>query len=115
MARRPTVDDSRWMGEIETRLDTIIEEFKQEREGAQAHRRDLRAVITSLSESVRVLAHEVEGMKPLVADYRDDREQRKGASRYRKWLWATIAAIAATIMNVAFDFVKLFGFRPPSH
>lgn len=106
---------SRAIGSLEANVRTLAEELKEEREGAAEHRRDLREVISSLSQSVRTLADQVHEIRPIVLQYREQRDEAKGAARYRKWLWGIVGAAGATLLSVALDLMKMLGFRPPPH
>ena len=101
------------IGSLQAEVRILSQTAHEEREEAQDHRRCLREAISELTQSVHLLGKKVEEIEPVVVDYRNRREQDKGAARYRNWLWAsayaTIGAVGATLIEVA----KWLGLRPP--
>lgn len=85
------------MAALQERVSNLINEFEREREGAAAHRRELREVVTALSESVRSvstsvkeLSNAVTEMRPVVEDYSTRRAEAAGAIKLARVLKAMI-------------------------
>ncbi len=109
-----TESDDRWMGRIEERLDGMIEEARRvrerstevltetrlERDRAEAHRQAVLDGMSVLNNTVRVLANEVESMKPVVADYKEKLSEGRGMARLGNWIWAGVGAIVASAIAV---------------
>lgn len=95
-----TDDFARTLGAIERELQIFTKEFQRERDGAADHRKALRETITALSEAVRALTKEVADMKPLVQEYREARDQAKGAAKFGKLLWAGAIGCGAAIASI---------------
>ena len=98
---------------IETTLEHFIEEFKREREGAGAYRRDLRDVIGALSGAVKTLSERVDEMRPDVADYRATRAEARGAAKLGRFMWGVMVAAAGLIGALASRMMDVFMGRPP--
>ena len=94
----PKISVDRELGELGARLESLSVDFKEEREQAGNFRHDLRTVINSLTESVRVLTEDMKMTKPLMDDYREHRAERRGAAEVTAGLkkWVAGAMISAS-------------------
>lgn len=99
-----TAELERWRGNVDARIDRLIEvceqhrdEIKDDREEARKHRQGLREVIAALSMSVGTLAENVKRMEPTVADYRDKAAEARGAAKLGRVLWAAMLAVGTVI------------------
>lgn len=88
-------DLARVLGSIQANQENLRREFERERDGASDHRRALRDTIAAMSEAVRTLTAQMAEILPLVSDYRETRDQARGAAKLSKIVWAAIAGIAA--------------------
>ena len=102
------------IGGLTADVRNLTRSLEEERQGAAAHRRDLREVIGALSQSVRTLATEVADMKPDVADYRERRAEARGAARLAKWLYGVALAIGSAVGASAVKLVEVFSAKPPT-
>lgn len=103
-ARRQDIALERWRGQVDERIDRLIEvceqqrrDFKEERDAARQHREGLRDVIGALSMSVGNLAENVKRMEPTVADYRDNAAEARGAAKLGRVLWAGLVALGTAL------------------
>lgn len=101
------------IGRLQSDVESLSESVKEEREGAARHRRDLRDVISSLSQSVRTLADKVADMQPVVEELRAAREQARGAAAYRKWIWGAIFTAGGFLASLFLDIARMVGVKPP--
>ena len=92
-ALRSTTNLVAAMAALQERVSNLINEFEREREGAAAHRRELREVVSALAESVRsvstsvkVLSNAVTEMRPVVEDYSNRRAEAVGAVKLARLL-----------------------------
>ncbi len=100
------------LGAIEASLKIFVDEFKLEREDAKKHRAALRETIAALSESVRILNREVDEHGPLIDDYRQTRDQARGAVKFGRWLYGGLILLAGAIGALINQLAGLFKGHP---
>lgn len=98
---------SRAIGKLEEAVERLTDSQDRETETAERRHRELTESIAAVSASNRTLAgdveaieHDIREMRPLVDDYRETRDQAKGAARLAKFIWAGMVALGATIAQV---------------
>lgn len=95
------------IGGLQAEARSVSTSLREERENAAKHRRDLRDVIASLSQSVRTLAVEVGEMKPEWDDYRTKRAEARGAIKMARFFWAGIVMMGGVVGGAAVEIVRL--------
>lgn len=95
------------LGEIKARLGNIEDQQKEERLSASQHRQDLRIIIASqsaatlaLTARVDNLAEDFKEVRELALDYRDAREQAKGAAKAVFFFRSVVVGLAATVAAI---------------
>jgi hypothetical protein len=97
MPRQRRNTAAEWRGRMEERLDNLIEAFESERDRAESQRTAALEGINILSNNVRELTNEVQGMKPAVAEFKEIRAEGRGIGRLLRAI-VIFAAWAGTII-----------------
>jgi len=85
------------IGELRADVRNLVRAHDQEREFAGAHRRELRAAVSGLSQSVALLTHELGEIKPAVASYRRESAERRGAARVSRLIYGGLLAAGSAV------------------
>ncbi len=119
MSEPTNADLHRTLGVIEAKVEGLRAEFNRERDGAQSHRQSLRETITALAQAVRDLTGQLTALngdlaeiKPLVNDYRENRDQARGAAKLGRWLYGAFIAVAAVAGVIVNEVWKWLGKHP---
>lgn len=103
----PVDELSIMLGRIEAKLESIEELQKEERASAERHRSSLTLVIAAqstatqaLTARVNNLAEDFNEVRSLAFDYRDNREQAKGAAKALTFFRILIVGCATAIGGI---------------
>lgn len=121
------------LGMLTSQVSTLSDEMSEWRSATTEEHRKVHDIVVASSESVRIIARDVAEMKPYVEayklkasdidkaviladDYQEERAERRGADKFKKWLyglWAGGGALLVFVLGKLWDMITAAGTRPP--
>lgn len=113
----PVMDElSRTLGGIEKQLELILKTQSEDRAASATYRTEIRREIAGVREDVgevkgdvKVLAKDVDAMKPVVGDYQKRSNQADGAAKLTKILWGILTALGLGGIVALFESLRRHG------
>jgi hypothetical protein len=98
------------IGGLQAHVETLTRTVERNQETATEEHRKVHDIVVAMSGAVRNLTADVAEMKPLTSAYREERAEKRGAKRFRNFLFVTCGGVAGAIGAKLLDLINI---KPP--
>lgn len=120
------------VGSLRSEVKSLFDKFERLEETTITEQRKVHDIVVAQSEAVRNLDRDVREMKPvtdeyrlnrealekarkLAEDYREERAEKRGEDKFKKWLYGLAASVGGLIAMILGKLFDKFTAGPPPH